>query len=78
MVKCITELYDGIKFCVKCEEDEMTNFIKRRRGARQGCSLSPYLFNIFMEYIIVYISKDKSQARVIGTTTIPEMYLQMT
>jgi hypothetical protein len=56
---------------VKCGEDEVTDIIKQRRGARQDCSLSPYLFNNFVDYI----SKDIPQAPVTGTTTIAGLYL---
>jgi hypothetical protein len=27
MAKCVKEMYDGIKFCLKCGEDEVTDFI---------------------------------------------------
>jgi hypothetical protein len=30
-MKCIMELYDGIKFCVKCGEIEMTDFIEKKK-----------------------------------------------
>jgi hypothetical protein len=33
MVKCIKKMYEGIKFCVKCD-DNVTNFVERRRGVR--------------------------------------------
>jgi hypothetical protein len=56
---------------VKCGEDEVTDFIEQKRGVRLGCSLSPYLFNIFIGDIMDYISKDNPHALVIGTTTIP-------
>jgi hypothetical protein len=49
----------------------MTDFIKQKRGVRQGCSLSPYLFNMFIDNIIDYISKDNPHAPAIGLTTIP-------
>jgi hypothetical protein len=65
MVKCIREIYDGIKICVKCGVDEVTDCIEQKRGVRQGCSLSPYLFNIFIGDIIDYISKDNPHALVI-------------
>jgi hypothetical protein len=65
MVKCIREIYDGIKICVKCGDDEVTDFIEQKRG------VSPYLFNIFIDDIIDYITKDNPHAPVVGTTTIP-------
>jgi hypothetical protein len=64
---------EGIKFCVKCGEDEMTDFIEHRRGVRQGCSLSPYFFIIFTDDIIDYISKVNPHAPVTATTTIPQL-----
>jgi hypothetical protein len=34
MVNCIRQMYDGIRFCVKCGEDEVTDFIEEKRGVR--------------------------------------------
>jgi hypothetical protein len=57
MVECIKKMYNDTKFCVKCGGDKVTDFVKERRGVRQGCSLSLYLFNIFIEDITDYIMK---------------------
>jgi hypothetical protein len=40
------EMYDGIKFCVKRGDEEVTDFI---------CSLSLYLLDIFIDDITDYI-----------------------
>jgi hypothetical protein len=70
MVQCINKMYDYNKFCVKCGGDEVTDFVKQRRGVRQGCSLSLYLFNIFIDGIMHCISKGNVHVPVIGKMSI--------
>jgi hypothetical protein len=43
----------------------VTDFVKQRRGVRHGCSLSPYLFNIFIDDDIDYISEGNVYVLVI-------------
>jgi hypothetical protein len=37
VARCSKEIYDGVKFCGKCGEDEVTDFIEKKREVRQGC-----------------------------------------
>jgi hypothetical protein len=71
MVECIKKMYDDTKFCVKCCGNEVTHFVEQRRSVRQGCSLSPYFFNIFIDGIMDYISEGNVHAPVIGKMSIP-------
>jgi hypothetical protein len=77
MMKYVKKIYDGIKFCVKRGDDEVTEFIEQRRGI-QVYSLSPYLFNIFIDDITDNISKDNPYPPVMLRLHFQDCYLQIT
>ena len=48
--RIIANLYWQQKAAIKVE-DELSPYIAIQRGVRHGCVLSPYLFNIYTEFI---------------------------
>ena len=51
LIELIGALYDGTSAQVKVD-NELSNEFKIRTGLRQGCLLSPCLFNIYMDYVV--------------------------
>ena len=51
IIKIIDHFYTNQKANVKLD-DQITNDIEIKKGARQGCILSPIFFNIYSENII--------------------------
>ena len=43
---------------------ETADWFQIRKGVRQGCILSPCLFNLYAEYIIGNAGLDEAQARI--------------
>ena len=48
LVRALRGFYDGSKACVRVNS-VMSDVFKIERGVRQGCVMSPWLFNIFMD-----------------------------
>ena len=55
-------LYAGQEATVRTGHE--TDWLKIGKGVRQGCILSPCLFNIYAEYIIRYVELNESQAGI--------------
>ena len=56
-VRIIARLYRE-QAAVVCTEQRNSEGIEIRRGTRQGCILSPYLFNLFTELIFRVIENE--------------------
>ena len=46
--RAIQTLYEGGKACVKVGQSE-TEMFDVQKGVRQGCTLSPWLFNVYVD-----------------------------
>jgi hypothetical protein len=70
-VSCLSNVCEGITFCVRCGNNEVTKFVTETKGVRQGCGLSRYLFTIFIDDSIGYVSNVNPHAPTVGDVTIP-------
>ena len=48
LLKAIRAMYQASEACVKVE-DEVTEWFEVRQGVTQGCHMSPWLFNIYLD-----------------------------
>ena len=59
----LRNLYAGQEATVRVECGT-TNWFKIRKGVHQGCILSPYLFNLYAEYMMRNAGLDEAQAGI--------------
>ena len=63
MTSFLRNLYAGQEATVRTGH-ETTDWFQIGKGIRQGCILSPYLFNVYAEYIMRNAGLEEAQAGI--------------
>jgi hypothetical protein len=57
LLNAVKSMYDGSKACVRVN-GSLSEWFEVKRGVRQGCVMSPWLFNVFMDKCVRMASRD--------------------
>jgi hypothetical protein len=72
-IKAVRGMYSNAKISVKLEENRITQEFDSTKGLRQGCALSPALFNIYMNGILSKLDDANIRPPTMRNRKVPEL-----
>ena len=68
MLQIVRDIYSNSTVAVRTGKDSFTSAILQNRGVKQGCPLSPILFNIVLEGLLKHLNTSKAGYTLAGYT----------